>query len=109
MVNRKSFYLMLTALISLSASMVANAAFTASVNRTSLASHETLELTLRTDESSSDAPDLKPLEWSFDILGTRQQNKTSIINGKREFTRDWVVTLAPKQQGTLVIPPHPTG
>ncbi|WBA83328.1 BatD family protein [Endozoicomonas sp. GU-1] len=109
MVNRKSFYLMLTALISLSASMVANAAFTASVNRTSLASHETLELTLRTDESSSDAPDLKPLEWSFDILGTRQQNKTSIINGKREFTRDWVVTLAPKQQGTLVIPPIQLG
>ncbi|WP_257284735.1 BatD family protein [Endozoicomonas sp. SESOKO1] len=104
MVNRKSFHLILTALISLSVSMIANAAFTASVNRTSLASHETLELTLRTDESSSDAPDLNPLEWSFDILGTRQQNQTININGKRTFTRDWVVTLAPKQQGTLVIP-----
>ncbi|WP_066015004.1 BatD family protein [Endozoicomonas atrinae] len=109
MVNRKSFHLMLTALISLSVSMIANAGFTASVNRTSLASHETVELTLRTDESSSDAPDLKPLEWSFDILGTRQQSQTSIINGKKEFTRDWVITLAPKQQGTLVIPPIKLG
>ncbi|USE34277.1 BatD family protein [Endozoicomonas sp. SCSIO W0465] len=109
MVNRKSFHLLLTTLISLAVSMTAHAAFTASVNRTSLASHETLELTLRTDESSGNAPDLKPLEWSFDILGTRQQSQTSIINGKREFTRDWIVTLAPKQQGTLVIPPIQLG
>ncbi|WP_257263213.1 BatD family protein, partial [Endozoicomonas sp. ONNA2] len=109
MVNRKSFPLMLTALITLSITMMANAVFTASVNKTSLASHETLELTLRTEESSSDAPDLAPLEWSFDILGTRQQSQTSIINGKRTFTRDWVVTLAPRQQGILVIPPITLG
>ena len=99
----------LVTLISLITPLMANAAFTASVNRTVIASHETLELTLRTDVNNSEAPDLSPLEWSFDVLGTRQQSQTSIINGKREYTRDWVITLVPKQQGNVVIPPIKLG
>ena len=99
----------LVMLISLITPLMANAAFTASVNRTVIASHETLELTLRTDVNNSDAPDLSPLEWSFDVLGTRQQSQTSIINGKREYARDWVITLVPKQQGNVVIPPIKLG
>ncbi len=89
--------------------LLANAAFTASVNKTVIASHETLELTLHTDVNSSDVPDLSPLEWSFDVLGTRQQSKTNNINGKWEYARDWVITLTPKQQGTLIIPPIKLG
>ncbi|MGB1271255.1 MAG: BatD family protein, partial [Endozoicomonas sp.] len=81
------------------------AAFTASVDQTTIASHESIELTLRTDQDSSAAPDLKPLEWSFDILGTRQSRQVRIINGRSESFRDWIVTLMPKQTGTLVIPP----
>ncbi len=99
----------LVMLICLITPLMANAAFTASVNRTVIASHETLELTLRTDVNNSDAPDLSPLEWSFDVLGTRQQSQTSIINGKREYSRDWVITLVPKQQGNVVIPPIKLG
>lgn len=101
--------LLLAVFFTIAAPLTANAAFTASVNRTSLASHETVELTLRTDESSGAAPDLTPLEWNFDILGTRQKSQTSIINGKRTYSRDWVVTLAPKQQGAVIIPPITLG
>jgi len=80
------------------------AAFTASVDRTTIASHESLELTLRTDESTNTAPDLAPLAQDFDVLGTRQQQTTRIINGRGTYARDWIVTLVPKQQGNLTIP-----
>lgn len=109
-IHRKSIHqLLLTLFFSIAMPMETQAAFTASVSQTSLAGHETIELTLHTDEKSSNAPDLKPLEWSFVILGTRQHSQTSIINGNSKFTRDWVVTLAPKQQGTLIIPPIKLG
>ena len=82
----------------------AQAAFTASVNRTSIASHESLELTLRTDESTNASPDLASLAQSFDLLGTRQQQRTQIINGRSSYARDWIITLVPKKQGELTIP-----
>ncbi len=82
----------------------AQARFTASVNNKTITSHEVLELTLRTDQSTSDAPDLDPLNGSFEVLGTRQESRTSIINGKQEYARDWVITLLPKNDGTLTIP-----
>lgn len=106
---RSTFKTFLVTLIGLVTPLLANADFTASVNSTVIASHETLELTLRTDVNNNAAPDLSPLEWSFDVLGTRQQSQTSIINGNREYARNWVITLVPKQQGTLIIPPIKLG
>ena len=96
--------IILTTLAVLIIPLDALAAFTASVNRTSIASHESLELTLRTDESTSASPDLAPLDRDFDVLGTRQQQTTRIINGRSTYARDWVITLMPKQQGNLIIP-----
>ncbi|WP_252176261.1 BatD family protein [Endozoicomonas sp. 4G] len=85
-------------------SIQAMAALTASVDRTHLAEYETLELTLRTDSNTSAAPDLSPLENDFDVLGTRQSRQIRIINGQNESWRDWVITLAPKKSGRLLIP-----
>ncbi|WP_051786231.1 BatD family protein [Endozoicomonas numazuensis] len=85
-------------------SVQAMAALTATVDRSSLAEYETLELTLRTDSDTSAAPDLSPLENDFDILGTRQSRQIRIINGKNESWRDWIVTLSPKKSGRLLIP-----
>ena len=82
----------------------AQAAFTASVDRTTIASHESLELTLRTDESTNASPDLASLAQSFDLLGTRQQQRTQIINGRSSYARDWIITLVPKKPGKLTIP-----
>ena len=96
--------IILTTLAVLIIPLDALAAFTASVDRTAIASHESLELTLRTDESTSASPDLTPLAQDFDVLGTRQQQTTRIINGRSTYARDWVITLVPKQQGNLTIP-----
>ncbi|MGB0361143.1 MAG: BatD family protein, partial [Endozoicomonas sp.] len=99
----------LSLIFSLCISMGASADFSASANRTTIASHESLELTLQTNKSTTEAPDLSPLEWNFDVLGTRQQSQTSYINGRREHSRKWIITLTPKQEGTLVIPPIALG
>ncbi|MDP0588987.1 MAG: BatD family protein [Candidatus Endonucleobacter bathymodioli] len=79
-------------------------AFSASVDRTNIAVHETLELTLRSDANSASSPNLNVLEQDFFIVGTRQSRQIRIINNHQESWRDWVVTISPKHQGRLTIP-----
>ncbi|WP_067521491.1 BatD family protein [Endozoicomonas ascidiicola] len=102
-------FVALSLLLSLFISVGASADFTASVNRTTIAPHESLELTLQTDESTDEAPDLSTLEFNFDVLGTRQHSQTSYTNGKMSYSRKWIITLIPKQEGTVVIPPVSLG
>ena len=94
----------LTTLLVFITPLSAHAAFTASVDRTTIASHESLELTLRTDESTKVSPDLGTLAESFDLLGIRQQQSTRIVNGRSSYARDWIVTIMPRKQGKLTIP-----
>ena len=94
----------LTTLVVFITPLSAYAAFTASVDRTTIASHESLELTLRTDESTNASPDLASLAENFDLLGTRQQQRTQYTNGRSSYARDWIITLVPKKQGKLTIP-----
>ncbi len=95
----------LAALFLLMFSSAAFSSFDASVDRSHIALHETLELTLRADSDSNASPDLSILEKSFDILGTRRSQQVRIINGRSESWKDWIVTLSPKTTGTLTIPP----
>ena len=94
----------LTTLVVFMTPLSAYAAVTASVDRTTIASHESLELTLRTDENTNASPDLAALTQSFELLGTRQQQRTQIINNTSSYARDWIITLLPKEQGQLTIP-----
>ena len=94
----------LTTLLVFITPLSAHAAFTASVDRTTIASHESLELTLRTDESTKVSPDLGTLAENFDLLGIRQQQSTRIVNGRSSYARDWIVTIMPRKQGKLTIP-----
>ena len=94
----------LTTLLVFITPLSAHADFTASVDRTTIASHESLELTLRTDESTKVSPDLGTLAESFDLLGIRQQQSTRIVNGRSSYARDWIVTIMPRKQGKLTIP-----
>ena len=94
----------LTTLLVFITPLSTHAAFTASVDRTTIASHESLELTLRTDESTKVSPDLGTLAESFDLLGIRQQQSTRIVNGRSSYARDWIVTIMPRKQGKLTIP-----
>ena len=81
-----------------------SANFQATVDQTVIAQYETLELTLRTDQDSGKSPDLGPLHRDFEVVSTRQNRQIRIINGQTESWQDWIVTLAPKREGKLIIP-----
>ncbi|MFJ2325820.1 BatD family protein [Pseudomonas sp. NPDC087690] len=83
---------------------------TASVDRSRLNSGETVELTLETsDVTQFGKPDLTPLEPLFEVRGTRQVNQLNTLNGDNRATTRWIITLLPKENGSVVIPPLQMG
>jgi hypothetical protein len=77
----------------------------ASVDRSRLNSGETVELTLETsDVTQFGKPDLSPLEPLFEVRGTRQVNQLNTLNGNTQATTRWIITLLPRQNGSVVIP-----
>ncbi|MBC8997171.1 BatD family protein [Pseudomonas sp. N40(2020)] len=86
------------------------AELTASVDRSRLNSGETVELTLETsDVTQFGKPDLTPLETQFEVRGTRQVNQLNTLNGADRATTRWIITLLPKENGSVVIPPLQMG
>ncbi|MDT7042945.1 BatD family protein [Candidatus Nitronereus thalassa] len=80
------------------------------VDRNPITIEETVKLVVKYNGGSPDGtPDLSGLAKDFDVLGTSQSSRTSIINGKMESSTEWVSTLAPKREGSIVIPPIPVG
>lgn len=80
------------------------------VDRNPITIEETVKLVVKFNGGSPDgSPDLSALSKDFDVLGTSQSSRTSIINGKMESSTEWVSTLAPKREGSIVIPPIPVG
>ncbi|WP_101760424.1 BatD family protein [Oceanicoccus sp. KOV_DT_Chl] len=79
----------------------------AKIDRSVIAVDDTLSLTIRVDKAGSFAsgPDLSPLENDFHILGNSQSSRHMIRNGQSESWTEWAITLMPKRQGQLVIPP----
>lgn len=77
----------------------------ASVDRARLNSGETVELTLESDDPTLfGKPDLTALDADFTVQGTRQLNHLTTLNGNSQATTRWIITLLPKQSGTVVIP-----
>jgi hypothetical protein len=77
----------------------------ASVDRSRLNSGETVELTLESsDVTQFGKPDLTPLEPLFEVRGTRQVNQLNTLNGNTQATTRWIITLLPRQNGSVVIP-----
>ncbi|TEA59339.1 BatD family protein [Pseudomonas sp. CH235] len=86
------------------------AELTASVDRSRLNSGETVELTLESnDVTQFGKPDLSPLEPLFEVRGTRQVNQLNTLNGDNRATTRWIITLLPKQNGSVEIPPLKLG
>lgn len=84
----------------------AEASFTASVDRTRLNEGESIDLTLESDDATLfGKPDLAPLDAEFLVLGTRQVNRLNTLNGKTQATTRWIVTLQPRKEGVVEIPP----
>jgi hypothetical protein len=82
----------------------------ASVDRSRLNTGETVELTLESnDVTQFGKPDLTPLEPLFEVRGTRQVNQLTTINGDNRATTRWIITLLPKQNGSVEIPPLQLG
>ncbi len=83
----------------------AHAAVTATVDRTTMALDETLNLTISKDGSSFfSGPDLALVERDFKVLGQNQSSSTQIINGSVTSSVKWNIVLAPKRVGALQIP-----
>ncbi|MFK8330024.1 BatD family protein [Pseudomonas sp. BJa5] len=86
------------------------AALLASVDRTRLNAGETLELTLQTEDVTQfGKPDLSPLEASFEVQGTRQVNSLNTLGDPSVAGTRWIITLLPRQSGTVEIPPLQLG
>lgn len=81
------------------------ATLSASVNKSSLGLDETLTLQLSFDERiSGDAPDLTALQKDFEVLGSRSESRTSIINNAVQNQTNWIIELAPRKIGQALIP-----
>jgi hypothetical protein len=77
----------------------------ASVDRTRLNSGETVELTLQSnDVTQFGKPDVAALEPLFEVRGTRQVNQLTTLNDDNGATTRWIITLLPRQNGSVVIP-----
>ncbi len=77
----------------------------ASVDRDQLSSGETVELTLQSsDVTLFGKPDLTPLDALFEVRGTRQVNQLNSLSDDNKGTTRWMITLQPRQTGTVIIP-----
>jgi len=99
----------LIAIVLLPATPATAATLTATVDRNAIGQNETLTLRLEyTAEANADQLDLSALQQDFEVLALQPQTATSvsIVNGtqNQQTTTSWTLTLAPRRQGTLIIP-----
>lgn len=97
------------ALTALFASQVALAAVTAEIDRPRIESNETFTLKITVDSSDAVSPDLAPLEEDFEVGQTSRLSEARIINGNVTRSMSWTITLSPRRDGTLMIPPIRVG
>lgn len=97
-------------LLALTAGHAQAANLVASVDRSRLNSGETVELTVESsDVTQFGKPDLTPLDAQFEVSGTRQINQLTTLGGDNHATTRWIITLLPKENGSVVIPPLQVG
>ena len=81
------------------------AAVSASLDRDRAALGDTLRLSIAaTDGEDLDELDLLPLETDFEILGRSSSSNTSFINGAFSSSRQLLLDITPRREGTLTIP-----
>lgn len=80
--------------------------FTASVDTHKPRAGNSFQLTLKADEQAFNRqPNLAPLKQDFEILRNSQSNQVRLIDGQITSETQWKLTLLPKSEGYLVIPP----
>jgi hypothetical protein len=81
----------------------AQATARASLDRSQVALGETVTLSIDSDQVGA-APDLSPLLADFIIEGQSVNRSMQWINGSAQATATYVLQLAPRREGALVIP-----
>mgnify|MGYP000526233972 CR=1 FL=1 len=80
--------------------------FTASVDTHKPRAGNSFQLILKADEQAFNRqPNLAPLKQDFEILRESQSNQVRLIDGQITSESQWKLTLLPKSEGYLVIPP----
>ena len=79
------------------------AATRASLDRNQVTLGETVTLSIDSDQADI-APDLSPLTTDFSIEGQSVNRSMQWTNGSAQATTTYVLQLAPKREGALVIP-----
>jgi hypothetical protein len=102
-VNTKPL-IVLSCLLLLLAPLSSWAAVSARIDKTIANQDDTLNLTLRIDQSGARAPDLSALEQDFYVVGTNQSSRHAYINGKTQSSTEWLINLIPQHTGRIVIP-----
>lgn len=78
---------------------------TLSATPDTLISTGTVEVVIAlTEGDGREPPNLTPLTRDFDIVGQGRRSRTEVVDGRRVPVNEWLVTLAPKRSGRLVIP-----
>jgi len=93
------------ALIFTTFALPALASVTATLDKTNVASGETVQLQLQHDGTTDSQPDLGPLRSDFDVLGSSSGSNVQIINGHMSSQTQVTVLLSPKHDGNIRIPP----
>lgn len=102
---KKAFYIALSVLLSFSSALMAGS-FSASVSSTEVHANEPFFLTLTlTDSSTKDAPAYAALNQQFLLHSQQKFAHTAINNGKVSSSMIWKLSLIPKTEGTVQIPP----
>ncbi|MEO0972721.1 MAG: BatD family protein, partial [Pseudomonadota bacterium] len=66
---------------------------------------ESLTVTFSASEQGLREPDFGPLGEQFDVLRTNSRETLQIVGGQAQQTKVWRLTLVPREEGTLEIPP----
>lgn len=103
----KAPLLIALALLGLAATAHAAENPSASVDRNIVAEGDSLTLTIHVDDTGGEAPDYSALQNDFEVYGSSQSTRRSLSNGRLQSSTEWQVTLVPKRNGTLTIPPLP--
>jgi len=93
------------AVLAASAAAAHAAPFEASVDRQVVDAGDPVRLTLRfSGDAPIERPDLAPLGADFEIVGSQQSQRMSVVNGAVEQALEVELLLQPKRSGTLEIP-----
>ncbi len=58
----------------------------------------------QSNSSDTDTPDVSPLQKNFTVLDTMKNQSLTIVNSDMIKKDQWVITLAPKITGALIVP-----